>query len=302
MTIATGERRRSDRIWLTIPLRAEVVDPSGRMVEHPGRAVNLSRHGGRIEMPQMIDRGQPIRLRSPLGRHLAEFRVVEAIPGYGENGCECGVECLNEEDNFWGIEFPSHVDDAVDAKVLLECGMCRTIALKPLSLAETQTLIANDNLTRHCAKCAGATLWWYAEIRVPWNRQPERQQSSIVRQARWITAITEFVERSHRRVHMQMALWIRGRYGDSDSVRTENVSKLGFSFSSEEKHFRGEIVTAAFPVASMTQQTPMPARIVHEQVLGGSTSRIYGARFEPQTRSKPLSLDENPPDQSATTP
>ncbi len=287
MTNATGERRRSDRIWLTIPLRAEVVDSNGRTVEYPGRAVNLSRHGGRIEMPQTLDRGQSIRLRSPLGRHEAEFRAVETIPYYGENGCECGVECLNKEDNFWGIEFPSHVDDAVDAKVLLECCMCHTIALKPLSLSETQALVANDTLSRYCTKCSGATLWWYAEIRVPWNRQPERAQNSIEGQRRFITAFTEFVNRGHRRVHMQIPLWIRGRYGDSDNIQTVNISKVGFSFSSEEKHLRGEIMTATFPFASMTQQTPMPARIVREQVVEGSASKIYGAKFEPQTSIKP---------------
>jgi hypothetical protein len=206
--------------------------------------------------------------------------VVETITDHGENGWEYRVECFDEEVNFWDIEFPAHVDGAVDARVLLECGICHTITLKPLSLSETRTLIANDTLSMYCAKCSGATLWWYAEIRVPWNRQPERPKSSIVRQARWITAISEFVERTHRRVHMQMSLWIRGPYGDSDDVRTENISKHGFSFSSEEKHLRGEIVTAVFPFPSIARQTRIPVRIVHEQGMEGSARRIYGAKFE----------------------
>ena len=290
MTIDPAERRRSDRIWLTLPVRAETVDSNGRTVEYSGRAVNLSRQGGRIEMPQTLDRGQLIRLRSPIGRQHADFRVVETITYQGEIGCECGVECLNECDSFWGIDFPHRVNNAADAKVLLECGMCHTIALKHLSLAETQGLIANDNLTSYCSKCSGATLWWYAEIRVPWNRQPERAHSSIERQRRFITAFSESVERGHRRVHMQMPLWIRGRYGDPKSVRTENISTVGFCFSSDEMHLRGEIVTAAFPIESKTQQTQISARIVREQVMKGSASRIYGARFEPGNGGGPRAL------------
>jgi hypothetical protein len=47
-------------------------------------------------------------------------------------------ECFIKQVNLRGIEFPSDEDDAVDGKVLVECGMCHTIALMPLALSEEE--------------------------------------------------------------------------------------------------------------------------------------------------------------------
>jgi hypothetical protein len=280
MNHAVAERRRSDRLWLTFPLRIVGVDSKGQTFEYPGRAISLNRHGGRIQIPKRFDRGQPIRLRSPIGHYEGEFRVVETITGLGENSCECGVECLNHEYNFWGIEFPSEEDGALDAKGLLECGMCHTIALMPLAFLEIETLRTINMVGLDCPKCSEVTFWRYAEMRVPTFREREPARSSMDRQASWITSITESVERGHRRVYMHMPLGISDCCGNSDLVRTENISDCGFCFSSEREYLRGEIVKAAFPIASMTQLTQMPARIVREQVIEGSPSKIYGATFE----------------------
>lgn len=281
MDTVTADRRRSDRLWLTIPLRVGGMGSNGQTVEYPGRAINLNRHGGRIQVPQILDRDQSIRLRSPIGRYEAEFRVVETITSHGEHRCECGVECLNEKNHCWGIEFPSNEeDDMPDAKVLLECRTCHTIAFMPLAFLEILTLSTISMVGLDCPKCSAVTFWRYAELRVPANREPEHAQSTIGRHANWIASLAESVERGHRRVYVQMPLGISDCYGNSNVVRTENISECGFCFSSEWDYLRGEIVTAAFPIASMTQLTQMPARIVREQVLEGGPSKIYGATFE----------------------
>lgn len=283
-----AERRRSDRLWLTIPLRVEGADSNGQIVGYTGRAISLNRHGGRIQIPQELDWDHSIRLRSPMGQHEAEFRVVETIASHEDRGCECGVECLDKENNFWGIEFPSHEDQAVDAKVLLECGMCHTVALMPLTFLEIATLRTIGMVGMYCSKCGAETPWRYAEMRVPACRQPEQPWSSVEREARCLTSITESAGRVHRRVYMQMPLWIHAHYGDSDYVRIENISRIGFSFSSERKYLQGEIVRAAFPIASMSLHAKISLRIVREQPIEGSTIRFYGATFESRTSSKPV--------------
>jgi PilZ domain len=280
MTTATADRRRSDRLWLTIPLRVEGLDSKGQSVEYPGRAINLNRHGGRIQVPQELDRNHSIRLRSPIGRFESEFRVVETLADPGGNGLECGVECLNQEDNFWGIEFPSNeMTNAPEAKVLLECRTCHTIALVPLAFLEIVTLSTISMVGLECTKCSALTFWRYAEIRVPMNREPAGAPSAMERRSNWIASLSETIERGHRRVYVQMQLGIRDCKGKSDVVRTENISECGFCFSAERQYSQGEIVTAAFPISSVTHFTQMPARIVREQVMEGSLSKMYGATF-----------------------
>ena len=279
-TVKKG-RRRSDRLWLTVPLRVEVVDSKGEAVEYPGRAINLNRHGGRIQIPQKLNPHQPIRVRSPIGRYETEFRVVETIGSHGESSCDCGVECLNHEENFWGIEFPAMEEDkASEAKVLLECRMCHTVALVPLALLEVVTLQTISMVGLDCPKCSAVTFWRYAEMRAPMNRAPERPQDGNQGRINWIAHLSEAVERGHRRALVQMPLGLSDCWGNSHLVRTENISECGFCFSTEKKYLRGEIVTAAFPIPAMTRSARMPARIVREQVLEGGPSKIYGATFQ----------------------
>ena len=103
MNSDTAERRRSDRLWLTVPLNLEGVDANGQTIEHKGRATSLSRYGARIQYSLPLKEGQAVRVKSPATHHEADFRVVELIspPGYKDG--EYGVECLDDNENFWGI-------------------------------------------------------------------------------------------------------------------------------------------------------------------------------------------------------
>lgn len=282
------DRRRSDRIWLTIPLRVEGVDSSGQIVGYPGRSMSLNRYGGRIKLSQEVDLGRPIHLWSPMGKTVAKFRVVETITTRADGCCECGVECLDQENNFWGIEFPSPEDNAEGAKALLDCGMCHTKALMPLAKPDIERLEMDGVTGKYCTKCSAMTHWWFAEMSSRGNREPEQARSSVEMRARWFTAAAESPQRGHPRVCMRLPLWIRGHYGDSDEAHTENISRFGFSFSSERNYLRGEIVNTAFSIPSLIQRTKLPARIVREQVLKGSPRKMYGATFGSQTSFKPL--------------
>jgi hypothetical protein len=275
-------------LWLTIPLQVEGVDSSGQIVRYRGRAINLSRHGGRIQVPRKLAGDGRIGLWNPVGNTEAEFRVVETIASHGDEGGEYGVECLEQEKNFWGIEFCSHRDEVQDARALLNCGLCRSLALIPLTTAEIERLRTAGMTGRYCAKCSALTHWWYADMSVLKYREQERPQSSVEREARWLIPAVDTAERGHPRVHMQMPLWLRGSYGYSDEVQAENISQFGFSFSSEKKYQRGEMVRAAFPIAPVIGQTQIPSRIVRQQNLKGSDRKIYGAAFEPQKSLKPF--------------
>jgi hypothetical protein len=177
MTQFAAERRRSDRLWLTIPVRVRCFDSNGEAVEIKGWVTCLNRFGGRIEVPRELDCSRPIRLRKPIGNFEVEFRVVEPINIRGDWGCVYGVECLDEKLNFWDIEFRPFEADAESAKALLDCGMCHTVALMPLEMPEIKRLRTDGKTPKYCAKCSSVTYWWYAERGVSRFQLPEDLRS-----------------------------------------------------------------------------------------------------------------------------
>src|SRR5579859_5646048 len=285
MTIA-AERRRSARLWMTIPLHMEELNSSGRTMEYEGRAVGLNRYGARIQIPRPLDKGQAVRVKSPMGRYQADFRVVESIASKGEKGGEYGVECVDENHNFWGIEFPKS-DGPADARVLLECGICHNVALLPLTLSEVEALRSIGMVGLHCPTCSAVSPWRYAELRVPPDRAEAARSQEEGRPA-WYSSVMEPIDRGHRRVYMQLPIGIRDARGNAEITRTENISKCGFCFASERKYLTGEIVMAVFPLDSMAMKTELPVRIAREMAIEGSDRKFYGATFEARTRCKPM--------------
>jgi hypothetical protein len=172
MNNVAAEKRRSDRLWLTIPVRVRGVDSIGGAVEIKGWATSLNRHGGRIQVPQEMDWSRPVRLRKPIGNYEVEFRVVESIKARGSWGWEYGVECLDETLNFWDIEFGARGRDARGINALLDCGLCHTLALMPVTISEFDRLRTIGMTIKYCAKCSSVTHWWYAESSMPKHREP----------------------------------------------------------------------------------------------------------------------------------
>jgi hypothetical protein len=282
MTSQTEERRRSDRLWLTVPLYVEGVDSAGQTFDCEARVINLSRHGARIQVPQSIVQNQNIILKSPDGNHQANFRVAGIIAPADSLNVEYGAESLDETQNFWQIEFPLPEDaESEGSKVLLECRKCNTMALLPLTISEVQAVRSMGWVGKTCPICAAMSLWKYAEIGRTRNhpekhpKDPQRGPSS------WISGAVDSTDRNHRRVYVIMPIEVRDAQGNQENTRTENISKCGFCFSSEKIYEPGEAITAIFDNAgdSLTLRTELPARIVREQSILGTHRKLYGATY-----------------------
>lgn len=282
MSSQFDERRRSERLWLTVPLHAEGTDSAGRDFKCQVRVINLSRHGARIQPPRELAPDQIIRLTSLDGNHQADFRVVGIIAPAGSLNREYGAECMDESQNFWQIEFPSPENvESEESRVLLECGKCNTMALLPLTLSEVQAVRSMGFVGKSCPTCSAVSLWKYAEIGTTQNHNGHHSQDSHSRPSSWISAAVDSTGRNHRRVYVMMPMEIRDARGNQELTRTENISKCGFCFASDTNYEPGEIVTAIFENAadSLTQKTELPAQIVREQAILGARRKLYGAIY-----------------------
>lgn len=270
------EKRRTDRLMLTIPLRVKGTDPKGRSFECEARTLILNCHGARIAIVQSIASGQRIRITNLVGRREADFRVVGPTSPATEQGGEWGVEYLNLKDNIWGIQFPPPAPGgADDSAALLECLTCHAVALRKVSLVEVDVLSTSGIVSKPCENCNGLSRWGYAEKQLAMDGCAGEAGTPAEPHG----AGKESNQRRHRRVSLQLPVLIRDYNGGVEITRSENVSKGGFCFTSEKDFQIGEGIMAACPYSGAEKSLEVRARIVRRRAVEGSNRKIYGVRY-----------------------
>jgi hypothetical protein len=275
------ERRRSDRLLLTIPLRLEGVDARGRGFEAEARTVILNRHGARIQLKPVLKAGLVVRLVNLINRRMADFRVVGPTEPYSEEGGEYAVAALNPEINVWGIQFPPPSESEVAApKALVECRVCHTVALLRLTLVEVEVLESAGIFSRQCEKCGRPAPWGHAEQQVAMESPPGEEE--MFREAQAGAAMSEANRRQHRRVSLQLPILVRDYYGGAEITKTENMSKGGFCFASEKTYHLGEAVMVVCPYDSAGQTIEIRSTMTRKREIEGTNKKIYGVRYDPR--------------------
>jgi hypothetical protein len=275
------ERRRSDRLFLTIPLRVEGQDARGREFEAAARTVIINRHGARIQLRHLLKAGQVVRLANLVNQRVADFRVVGPVEPYSEKGGEYAVATLNPDINVWGIQFPPPSESEVTTpKALVECRMCHTVALFHLSMVEVEVLESAGIFSRACEKCGQATPWGHAETQVAMESPPGEEE--MFREAQAGADTAEANRRQHRRVSLQLPILVRDYYGGAEITKSENVSRGGFCFASEKTYQLGEAVMAICPYDPAGQNIEIRSTIARKRQIEGTNRKIYGVRYEPR--------------------
>ncbi len=273
-----SEKRRSDRLMLTVPLRVHARDPKGEEFTEEARTVTLNRHGACIQISRPLVAGQTIRINNLVSRREAPFRVVGPVSPRTEKGGEWGVECIDHQLNIWGIQFPPMAADEADSTALLECRNCHNIAVLHLSLVEVEVLETSGLLPKPCESCNQTTSWGYAERQVAMGAPPG--EAAMLAEAGKAASGAE--QRRHRRVSLQLPVLVRDYYGGVEVTKSENVSKGGFCFVSEKNHLVGEGVLVACPYSASEHSIEVHAKIVRCTEVRGTQQKVYGVRYEQQ--------------------
>jgi hypothetical protein len=275
----SSEKRRSDRLMITLPLVVEGKDTKDQPFDNTARTTTVNRHGARIVTPRPLRAGQTITVTNLASRKKCQFRVVGPVSPATDRGGEWGIECLDPNKDIWGIQFPPVLaSDEIQSKALLECQDCGTNALMRVSLIEVEVLETSGILTKPCTQCERETTWHLSEKQtgmVAVAADPSRSQGVKPASARGAE------NRRHRRSSLQLPVLIRDYYGGSEVTRTENVSKGGFCFVSEKHHPAGEILLVACPYdPSTTNHIEVRAQVVRALPIEGSVRKVYGVRYE----------------------
>ncbi len=267
-----AQKRRSDRLRLTIPLRVHGTDSAGAKIKADGRTLVLNRHGARIQLGENLAVGSLVRIVNLTNNREAEFRVVGPTAPPSEKGGEWGVEYSHPKEDIWGIRFPPIEGDIAEAAALLECHACHTAVMLRLSLVEVEVLEATGILNRMCENCDRKTSWGYAEKQLAVEGAKPAPSGKA--------AASGSDLRRHRRVALQMPVRVRDYQGGVEVSKSDNVSKGGFSFVSEKNYAIGAGVMVACPYSPTGESPEVHARIVRQRTIAGTNRKVYGVSYD----------------------
>lgn len=275
-----GDRRRTERLLLTIPIRVMAFGGYGGRFSEDTHTVEINRSGARIALRQRVTPNDTLRIVNLENFREADFRVVGATRLAAEQGGEWGVECLEEGHNIWGIDFPpllaSHDSQA---GALLECRGCGQRRLHVLNFVELDILDASGVILQACAKCGQFSSWSYADRPLGPGNAPTPQQLTsppLPRPEEWDGKAER---RAHKRLPLKMPILVRSHNGQQQISKTENVSKGGFAACLSLDLPVGGTVTVVCPYTEGGPKLEQKAEVRLRKVFTAGERWLYGFKY-----------------------
>jgi len=269
--------RRSERLYLNIPVRLSSTGPDGKEVREEACTVAVSRHGARIRVCTPLQVDQEIHLTNLRNDRQAPFRVVGQLSPLEPpaSAADWAVECLEAEKRIWGLEFKDRPEEMVIPAGLLECVLCHGGASVELSDEEVESLQASRTIHRECSGCGTRTPWRYATI------DRRRQEELAVRQAVPAAERREGeARRDQPRAALRLPIRIRTEIGSMEVSKTQECSTGGLRFISEREYPSGTSLFVGLPYVPGEEPAETVAVVEQVEIVPGSLARLYGVRFE----------------------
>ena len=262
------EKRRSDRIALTLPIKLQGTTATGAQFEEYTTTVVVGRNGAQFGSKTALYPMQKIRIQNVRQQTEALFRVVGEVAGPDSDVTLWGVEALKPSLDFWGVYFPALGEgEEATARILLRCRKCKGQELCYLSEVETEVFSLAQRVHHHCKTCGDWTEW----------SRPEMGKEGEPREA--VPKAREKKGRVHRRVSLRMQACIRTREGGEEVVGTANVSPGGLAVRSKKEYLKDVLVKVAFPYQPGGVNIFVLGRIVKVSTTEEPGTFLYGIQY-----------------------
>jgi len=278
LTPKEADRRRSERLLITVPIRVEGLDREGMKFSEDSRTVVINRHGARIYLQRMVAAGAVLLVTTLVGHRSAKFRVVGPTQPPTGGGGEWGIECQESNSNIWGIGFPPSSAAEGACAALLECRRCHAVKLSQLSMIEHEVLSTSGLLVKECEACARSTAWSFREPSVPISSDDTGGTLSSSESISAQQAASN--RRYHNRVALQLPIRVRSYYGAEEFARTENVSRSGMCFVTDRNYEIGEFILVTCPFEKGGHNIEIRGQVVRCREMQGTGRKIYGVHYE----------------------
>ena len=263
--------RRSSRIPKEMSILLVGSDMEGKVFSELTNTVVLSRHGAGIVSGYKLSAEQELIVRSLDSNKEAEVRVVGQL-GDRDGRYTYGVAFINQNIDFWGIEFPpvSQIEKEAN-RVFLQCASCKAREVVQQCDLEVDVYIVNEGIVRFCKNCGSSTLWKRADADEtnPIEREaPQAHAAAVVsEQADPAPTAAPAPRPENRRKHVRTKANFKAcvrtfAFGD-DIVNCEDISRGGIGFKSRKPYAAKTEVEVAAPYSPGSPSIFVRGEIVH---------------------------------------
>jgi len=259
---------------LTIPIMVAGFDPSGQEFAEETRTLVANREGALIALKHALAPESTIRIINLQNDAAANFRVVGPTRLDTAQGTEWGVECLREDMNIWGIDFPARSEDASKASALLECQACHKKFFWPVTLIETEVLGSTGIIQNFCDNCRQPTPWTFADV----NRRPQQISPSSADSPSGAPPPGQD-RREAKRLLMKVPVLVRNKKGELEIAKTENMSPGNLAVVLVMDLAVGDSVTIVCPYTLTGRNLERTAEVLRRETLTSQGRRLYGMRY-----------------------
>lgn len=269
--------RRSDRVCLTLLLEISGTDSNGKPFKAPAHTLLISRHGAVIVSDRTLAAGQQLHVQRTAKNQSHRKGITRVIGQYGRqsDGFLYGLECLDENVDLWGVEFPpvEKSEEAV-ARMILECTYCRSrevVYLDPLQLKGYEM---NRGLARHCKTCDVPSFWVQA------SHENEKKTAAGI-SAGETPSVPESTGEQRQAVRLKTRLTACVRQPDTDDELAvcEEVSSEGLCFRSRRRYEESSQIAIAVPYADATANIFIPVRVVRVEPIASAGLFRHGTEY-----------------------
>jgi PilZ domain len=213
---AGGNKRRSDRVLVALPIELTATDLSGVRFTEACLTEMVSLHGASVALARRASAEHPVTLRRRSLDLEVEARILGQL-GIRPGQHIYGIAFTEDSPNFWGIHFPRlEENDESCMRTLLKCAECGKRLIFSLNEIEFRVFEANQRLTFGCETCGHNVAW----IPVP------NQDHVATNRAR----SAEIENRKHTRTRMKAMACIQEAGRADDIVVVVDISRGGVSF------------------------------------------------------------------------
>ncbi len=277
----TKNKRRSDRVSLSVPISLSSFATSDREFKELGRTLSVSRYGAAIILRKKLSPVQEIKIRSIESGKEAVAQVVGQI-GQQQDGFVYGVAFVDHNANPWSIEFPPLTDeDTAVSRLLLECGTCRSREVVHADEHQTEVFQASQSLSRPCKQCDSWTVWKMAKQANLSDDLPPRIHPEQVAAEIPLVLKRSRNDRKHVRTSMKVMACIRhSGFGEHEVTHIVNISRGGFCFSSSKTYLKGSTIEVAVPYTEGAANIFVSAKVVWHREVPNSKRKEYGIAYQ----------------------
>lgn len=276
------QRRHSERVLLRIPIEVKGKDSAGKPFTEVTSTLVINRDGARITLKQPVSADDRITITNLRSKTSSPFRVVVSGGQSLGEGPECGVECLERNLAFWGIEFPDKggnraakapEQEIVDA--LIECSVCHFRELAQLKMGQFRMISERSSLTRSCIQCNAGTEWRFSTA-----EGVDGTAAALPEVSQGKTSPGGAERRRARRMTVKLPVRIRLINGREEVTRTENLSKTGVCFISQETMSVGQTINLTVGYEPGKNEAEISAQVMWCHPVTGTPRTVYGVHLD----------------------